>query len=285
MIEARIIADSINPSGKRITTFITKSHRYILAEINTHRALSRNSASSRARPSEKVIQDVLDNPAVPVYWGMNQRGMQATTEIDVAKQTVAKSEWLSAREDAVKHVKKLMELGVHKQVANRLLEPFMYQTALITATEWGNFFNLRAHPDAQPEFQELAFKMLEVYVDSVPANKDWGEWHVPFGDQYLAEGLSIEQQLKIATARAARVSYVNFEGNIDHQKDYELHDTLVTSGHCSPLEHAAMANPGRTKSGNFSGWEQYRKTIPGENRSEFNPRELLEKRVKRNETT
>lgn len=281
MIEAKIIADSINPAESRLTSFVCTYPRFIHSEVMTHRVFSRNAASSRAIPVEKMIARILKEPAMPVHWGKNQRGMQAGEELSPTDQGLAKHVWREAMRAAVLSAEHLLSLGVHKQIANRLLEPFAHMTSLITATEWGNFFNLRCHKDAQPEFQSLAYAMLEAYRVNKPVNKDWGEWHIPFGDQYIDEGLAIHERLKICTARAARVSYMSFEGDIDHNKDYGLYETLKSSGHMSPFEHAAKAtqeghfigNP-RWRS-NFRGWLQYRKLIPNENREIFNVDDLL----------
>ncbi len=151
----------------------------------------------------------------------------------------------------------------------------------MSATDLGNFFNLRADPDAQPEFQELAYQILNSYADNKPKELKTGEWHLPFGDKY-ADKLTIEQMVKICTARCARVSYLNFEGNIDHEKDYKLHDDLIKSQHMSPLEHTAKALEGNDRVGNFSGYIQYRKMLQNENRAEFDINELLSKRRSKN---
>lgn len=266
MIEAKIVADSVSPHGHRITTFVCTYPRFIHSEVMTHRAFSRNAASSRAIPVKTMIKRVMEETAGPISWGKNQKGMQAGEELDEHASLAAESAWFAARVDAVRHAEQLVSLGVHKQIANRLIEPFAHMTTIITATEWGNFFSLRAHEDAQPEFQELAFRMLAAYTTSEPVPKGLGEWHLPFADQYVEEGLHIALLLKIVTARCARVSYLNFEGLIEHEKDYKLHDDLLVSGHWSPFEHAACSGP-PVRSGNFIGWLQYRKQFQAENRT------------------
>lgn len=283
MIEAKIIADSVNKDGKRLTTFVVKYNRYIIAELGTHRMLSRNSASSRAIPVSKLLRAVYDSPAKPVSWGINVSGMQAKGELNGWRRWLAENIWVLASYFAISCAWLLAKLSVHKQVTNRLLEPWCWTTTIISATEWANFFNLRCHRDAQPEFQELAYKMLEAYVASEPKLLQDGEWHLPFADQYLDENLSIEEKLKIVSARCARVSYLNFEGDIDHNKDYDLHDKLIggETVHASPTEHAAMAwtqplTPEQT--GNFKGFIQYRKTIPGENQTVLDPDALFARR-------
>lgn len=279
MISVNIIADSINAAnGKRITSLIAKYPRFIHAEVMTHRMLSKNSASSRAIPINKIISFVEEEPAMPEFWGKNQKGMQAMEALDVETANKALKVWLEARDAAVSYAKKLQELDVHKQITNRILEPFCHMTVLITGTEWGNFFNLRAHKDAQPEFQVLAFEILQKMHQSTPKLLNQGEWHLPFGNKFATDNLTAEQLLKISTARAARVSYVNFEGTIDYDKDYQLHDSLLKSKHMSPFEHSAMAVDDLNFYGNFQGWKQYRKCLEGENMSVYNAEELLKNR-------
>ena len=257
MITAKIVADSINVSirDKRITSFVLTYPRFIHAELMTHRMFSRNAASSRAIPISKFIEDVLTDPALPVHWGANQKGMQADNEVDETTKAKAMMIWNEARDSAVEHAKRLNDLGIHKQIANRLMEPFFHITTLVTATEYENFFKLRAHKAAQPEIRELAYKMLDALHHSLPDKKEEGEWHIPFGDKFT-DGLSLEQKLKVSTARAARVSYKTFEGEINYDKDYSLHDQLLSEGHYSPFEHCAQAESG--VHANFSQWKPYR---------------------------
>lgn len=169
---ARIVLDSLNPAsgGHRLTTFMLTYPRFIHSELMTHRVFSRNAASSRAIPYAQMRQAVLTNPAMPMHWGQNQKGMQADGQIGATRVPDAVRIWNEATVTAVHHADKLAEMGVHKQVVNRLLEPFMHITTLVTATEWTNFFALRAHKDAQPEFQFLADLMLQQYVDGTPVS-------------------------------------------------------------------------------------------------------------------
>jgi thymidylate synthase ThyX len=257
MITAKIVADSNNTEirNKRITSFVLTYPRFIHSELMTHRMFSRNAASSRAIPISKFIEDVLTDPALPIHWGANQKGMQADNEVDEATKIKAMQIWNEARDSVVSQAKQLNDLGIHKQIANRLMEPFFHITTLVTATEYENFFKLRAHSAAQPEIRELAYKMQDALKESIPENKIEGEWHIPFGDKFTA-GLSIEQKLKVATARAARVSYKTFDGEINYDKDYALHDQLLKEGHYSPFEHCAQADSG--VHANFSQWKSYR---------------------------
>ena len=224
---------------------------------------------------------------MPVFWGKNQKGMQARVELsdvldtdtltaegypieeigsDESPKDAAKRVWLQARDDAISHSKLLAKLGVHKQICNRIIEPWMPYTALVSATEFENWFKLRAHPDAQPEIQELAYKMLDIYNAYVPAFRKPGEWHLPliFPED---DELTLEQKKKVSAARCARVSYLTHDGRRDIEADLRLHDRLVVREdsdepiHASPTEHVAMALSEPIRSGNFVGWRQYRKEI------------------------
>jgi thymidylate synthase ThyX len=258
MISAKIIKDSVNIHGCRITTFILEYPRFIHSEMMTHRMFSRNSASSRAIPIQKMIQDVIDNPAEPVHWGKNQKGMQAYEEISREDAEKARELWLQARDLAIDQVRKLHDIGIHKQVCNRLLEPFVNMRVLLTATEFNNFFKLRAHHAAQPEIRELAYKMLHEYKTNTPENLLIGDWHIPFSEK-MPEGIESDLKLKIATARAARVSYNTFDGEINIEKDVDLYERLLSEGHLSPFEHCALCCYGNTRFDNFYGWMSYRK--------------------------
>lgn len=274
MITAKILLDSINDENHRLTTWILRYNRFIHAEMLTHRLFSKNSASSRAIPTTKIVSDIVEDPALPVWWGKNQSGMQALAELEENPRLLCKESWLESRDLMISKADEMLQLGLHKQIANRVLEPWFHITVLLTATEFDNFFSLRAHKDAQPEFQELAYKMLDEYNSSIPKYVAPGQWHIPFGDK-MVDGLSIEQKIKVCVARAARVSYNNFEGEINYEKDYELYDRLVSSGHASPTEHVAQApTAGDTKDfvakhcGNFRGWIQYRKLLKNECRED-----------------
>lgn len=277
---AKILADSVSPRGHRLTTFEVTFPRIVLAEFNTHRVFSRNSASSRAIPVMKMVERVMKDPFIPYQWGKNQKGMQASEELSNEEREKAVRLWLEARDHAVTAVEQLsnpLTLNVHKQIANRLLEPFMWHTVIVTATEWQNFFNQRTHKDAQPEIQRAAALMKELYEGSTPDVIDYGEWHLP-----LVRGIDFEQLSKefpraihpfalpkISSGRCARVSYLTHDGVRDPNADVDLCDNkLMVNGHMSPLEHPAT--PIREdedvvlNTGNFRGWFQYRKHIPGE---------------------
>lgn len=275
---ASILLDSISPEGVRLTTFEITFPRIVLAEFNTHKVFSRNSASSRAIPVERMIQRVLDDPFVPEYWGKNQKGMQAEQELDKEAQEQAKVEWLQARDVAVAQVQKLLDLGVHKQLTNRLLEPWLWHTVIVTATEYANFFALRCHPNAQPEIRKIALMMKELYDTSKPQPLDYGEWHLPLmPDIDSMVDIDIEARKKISVGRCARVSYLTHRGVRDFSADIALCERLIADGHMSPLEHVArpvelpsdrgvsrIDAHGQVWCGNFRGWFMMRKEIPNE---------------------
>jgi thymidylate synthase ThyX len=249
--------------------------RIILSEYNTHRMFSRNSASSRAIPIEKMLQRVREDPYVPTHWGKNQKGMQADVEVDVKTQEHAKKEWLAACAFALSQAEILLKLGIHKQVTNRLLEPFMWHTAIVTSTEWSNFFNLRCNSQAHPEMQALAEHMQAAMANSKPCAVAPGQWHMPFVTDEEREIYKPEYLVKVAVGRCARVSYLTHDGKRELEKDVALHDQLLHDGHMSPFEHVAQPMGGSISSpcsqhvpapfyGNLRGWKSYRKMIPHE---------------------
>ncbi len=259
--EAKVVADSVSPEGVRIATLQLKFHRIILSEFNTHRVFSRNASSSRAIPIERMIKQVQDDPAIPLYWGKNQKGMQAAEELSEDQKGRALSAWLEARDRAVEIARRMIDIGLHKQIANRLLEPWMWTHDVVTSTEWDNFFALRCHPAAQPEMQALAYRMRDAMQASTPVPRiKGGEWHLPYILPDERSNLTFAQQIRCSVARCARVSYVNHDGTKpDVARDSELYNQLALSmpPHMSPLEH--QATPGTEYTGNFRGWCQWRK--------------------------
>ncbi len=228
---ARVLADSISPDGVRLTTLLVRMPRIVLAEFNTHRMLSKSSASSRAIPIETMLRRVIDDPYIPEQWGQNGKGMQAHGAVSDDAAEAALSCWLSARDHAVEHAKALAAIGIHKQTANRLLEPFAWHEVICTATEWSNFFNLRCNPLAHPAIRLTAEAMRDVISERVPTQLGYDDWHLPLVDPIRDKGLSVFDRIKVSTARCARVSYLTHEGVRDPTKDSELHDALVTNGH------------------------------------------------------
>lgn len=270
MIKAEVVKDSVSEAGARLTTFVLTYPRFIHSEFMTHRMLSRNASSSRAIPTAKFIEAIKTNPAMPTAFTKNCKGMQARETLE--DQGEAEKIWLEARDAMLTFVQRLSDMGVHKQHANRLLEPFQHITVVASATDWDNFFGLRCHPDAQPEFQELATAMWNLYDQNVPKLLRHGEWHLPFVQQYEM-ARTIEADLITSVSRCARVSYNTHDGSENSfAKDCELFERLVGNNpiHASPTEHQAtpLVDPD-DRSGNFKGWLQYRKTLKNENITEF----------------
>jgi hypothetical protein len=270
---------------------------------------SRNASSSRAIPVERIIKDIQEDPAVPVHWGKNQPGMQAREELSNEDKLLASCHWLDAMDETIRHVKELVALGLHKQCANRLLEPWSHINVVVTATDYANFFALRSHEDAQPEIKELSDLMQHALLLSEPRCIEVGEWHLPYVEaedwtravRYLqinrgTRDMPTRQEIysvlrKVSTARNARVSYLTHDGRpTSLLEDIELHNKLVvaTPLHASPAEHVATPDEydgyvivghknndpdqpqkvpnwnNRQLHGNFTGWMQYRKCLPGE---------------------
>jgi thymidylate synthase ThyX len=299
LITARILADSISPDGVRMTTMEIEYPRFILAELNTHRMLSKNSASSRAIPVKAMHEHMRLNPAQPVHWGKNQPGMQANEELTDNNLADVKFMWQRAQQDAMHWAQQMSErAGLHKQVANRITEPWMIMKTVISGTEWANFWWLRAHADAQPEIHELATKMFTEYNRSSPQLLQPGEWHLPYVKSHrLSSGeliyldatdtpITTEQARVISASCCAQVSYRKSDDS--YAKAEKIFRQLIESQpcHASPVEHQATPmdldttnwyepetwEPGVTHvsangdlwSGNLRGWIQHRKLIPGE---------------------
>lgn len=233
-------------------------HNFVADGFIVHN--SRNSASSRAVPTSKLIDRALNDPAVPSEWGRNKAGMSADVNLAEEDAERAKAIWLEARDHAVETARKLQTLNVHKQILNRILEPFLWHTVIVTATDWRNFFDLRCAPNAQPEIRQAAIAMRTAIEESVPKLVQMGEWHLPLV-QEDEHAMDIEMRKKLAAARCARVSYLTHDGTRDPAKDIELYDRLKADRHLSPFEHVATPANDVDFHANFRGWVQQRAGI------------------------
>lgn len=314
MYKCEILADSISPQKHRITTYKVTYPRIIHAEMCRHRILSRNSASSRAIPFKKMLKMVKEDPFIPIAWQRDHKGMQGSEYITEQHIVDFKNGvWLNARNKAVQsaeelhypmskatsvfHIDELKNSDVTKQLCNRLLEPFLWHTEIITGTEWDNFFELRCpkyyyEPEnkyfrskrdfsnywfenfgsgieeaikgdptiwwleinksqAEIHIQAIAEMMWDTINKSIPNELEAGQWHIPYGDNFdwdeirrviPLEGQSVNLDIKIATARCARISYETLGDNpkIDYLGDVNLHDKLFADVHRSPFEHCAQ---------------------------------------------
>ncbi|HCJ5492492.1 TPA: FAD-dependent thymidylate synthase [Escherichia coli] len=272
---AKIIADSVGYYGgamSRLTTIQLRYPRLVHSEFNTHRVFSRNASSSRAIPVAKMIEQVRNDPAAPYVWTTNKPGMQGDVVTD--PELIAKYDqmWIEAANQAADNAEVLMGEGLHKQVVNRILEPFQWISVIVTATEWANWFELRNHKDADPTIKRLAEVMLAAMEASTPKHLEAGEWHLPYVSKEEKSALPIATLVKISAARCARVSYLTHDGEFpDVDKDIALYERLVGSRplHASPIEHQArvinLNNDEIGLNGNFSPlWVQHRKLLETE---------------------
>jgi hypothetical protein len=264
-ISARVVLQSRNAeTGTLLTTLRVFCPKFILAEINTHRLLSRNFSSSRAIPAKTTRSRVLANPVIPVSFGQNQSGMQSSTDLSGLRLWAAQKSWMWSRYPACLAHWVGEKAGLHKQVCNRIVEPWVWAEGVISGTDWENFYKLRCHSDTQPEFQDLAVKMRNASVSHEPQTLRPGLYHLPFilEEEYGQYDL---QQLKVmSVARCARVSYYLRDGaRSSYESDLKLFDRLAGSDpkHLSPFEHVACCskNPGRFA--NFKDWIQFRQEI------------------------
>lgn len=309
-ISAKTILRSRNAAApdKVLSTLLLRYPRCIHAEFMTHRVFSRNAASSRAIPVNKLIEDVMADPFVPRHWGANQKGMRAGEEHnspvlmggDENCPSSREDAWLAAMEYAVQTAREFADAGYHKQIVNRLLEPFAHITVVVSSTEWSNFLALRDHADAEPHIAMLAREIRACLDDETTIQLlRPGEWHLPFvkmRDRSMIarphhnvssveefERLCTEDAIKLSVARCASTSYKTVDGfDMTLDRAVALHDKLVAAQplHASPCEHVAQADgcEARWKGlikpiytwetpeqhGNFIGFRQYRKMLPGE---------------------
>jgi thymidylate synthase ThyX len=269
-ISSTVIADSVNRKNKKVRTLQLRYPRMVHADFMTHRQFSRNASSSRATPIKTLIQDVIDDPAYPVSWGSNKPGMQAGDEVSEEIRIDAYCTWIEARDDAVARAEILADMGLHKQIVNRILEPFAHINVIVTSSHWANFLALRNHPDADPTLQALAACIEESLDKSTPTVLEDGQYHLPYISQEEKTSFNKNDLVKMSVARCARVSYLTHDKKTPtYEQDIALYDRLVGSEpiHASPTEHQAIADSFgiyRASWGNLDGFVQFRKTLSNE---------------------
>lgn len=271
-ISATIVLDSYsNQYDTRLTTIHMRYPRFIHSEIMTHRVFSRNARSSRAVPVKKMIEEIRNDPVIPLYWHKNVPGMQGYEDCNnmvlIDNMTYTREEaWLWGRDRALELAEAFNNSAYHKQVVNRILEPFMHIDTLISSTNWGNFFFLRDHKDAEPHFKDLAVATKEAMSKSEPRIfHDFRTWHLPYITQEEKETYDLETLKKISSARCARISYVPFDGNGSVEKEIDRYLKLASIPlHASPMEHVAHPTHDKRYWGNFEYWGQFRKYHPNE---------------------
>ena len=277
-MKVSVIAHSVSPNKVQIASLQLQYPKFIHAEFMTHRVFSRNASSSRAIPISKMIAATIADTAMPIHWGANQKGMQAEKENDSLIEhpfnhgvfLTPQEAWLASRDSQIAWAKAFDAAGYHKQIVNRLIEPFININVIVTSTSWANFFALRLDKAAQPEIRALAELMFSALKKSKPKHLDYGEWHLPFvtDDDRIKYYRNFEVLQRMSVARCARVSYVTHDMRVpNYDEDIELYNRLVINDpiHASPAEH--QATPDETRDhlwGNFYGWAQYRKMLPNE---------------------
>lgn len=273
-ITAKVICDSVSPDGVRITTLEIEYPRFIHGEFMTHRSLSKNSSSSRAIPIQKMLDQIESNMALPIYWGKNKSGMQAVEEVSKFDEAKSVLNWERSFNYTKERVLDMVDIGLHKQVPNRLTEPFQMMKVVVTGTDWDNFFNLRIHPDAQPEICMLAYKIYKAMEESEPVKLKVRDWHLPYVDKLLDNDgfllsygtlvhdsvygdmhkpLKLEDAIKISASCCAQVSYRNTDMSLE--KADKIFNMLIKSDvlHASCFEH--LATPIRNQDGLINGWD------------------------------
>lgn len=239
-----ILADSVNPAGERVTTVQVRLPLVVWAEFLTHRTLSRNARSNRAVPSRVLIREVLRNPFVPDFWGSNRAGMQAGAELTGVRRWLARKAWLWARYPAIAAAWIMARIGLHKQDANRVLNPWQWIDAVVTADEsaWQAFFALRCHELADPKIQRIAEMIREKIHDGSPWVLAWGGWHLPYYENQLRD--TTNETLWASAGACARVSYSCFDGRQSDAENARLGRQLASErpAHASPLEHVLQAS-------------------------------------------
>lgn len=290
MYEVEVIEASVGPSTfhKPVYTLKVKLPRILLAEVNTHRVISKNTASSRAIPVKRRVEETLIDPYIPLHWGKNQPGMSADEEcnnlvvhprLDIPLKR--EDAWNEAMMDAINWAEAFSEAGYHKQIVNRLFETFTSVTAVWTSCKWANLLALRDHPKAQPEFQLIAQNIKKALANSTPKVLQYGEWHLPFVTEEERKYFPLDEQIKLSVARCASTSYNTVDGyEMTPEKVNSLYSKLFPIDepiHASPAEHQCTPdeflpnyNFGRgtwstpEKHGNLTGYIQYRKLLPNE---------------------
>lgn len=273
MFEAKILADSI-ANGARLTTAQLTFPRSILAELNTHKMLCKNAASSRAIPNNKLVKRVTDDPFIPDF-RLNKTGMQAGDSLEEKEALAAQTFWLQFRDAAIVQCQTLNGMNIHKQYVNRLIEPWMFCTVIITGTDWDNMFFQRCHEAAEPSFHKIADMLHEAMFRSIPVKCQLSDWHLPLWNDdrddlalavrwtkiidYLKDlpdnkklSVPIDEKVKflidnyalplVSAGRCCKVSYLNLDTNeVDLLNDIRLGLFCCTNnpGHWSPLEHQA----------------------------------------------
>lgn len=245
---ATCIAASFNAQGgieNKLYTFELRYPRIIHGEFMTHRVFSRNAMSSRATPAKVLIEDVLENPYVPQYILGNKSGMVGEDTLTEEQKLKFISEYKNLVDYTCKKALEMNAMGVHKNLINRLIEPYSFMKTIVTATEWDNFFKLRLAPDAEPNMRDLADAIkqsMEIVGGEEPVERETPFYHLPYITDEERDTLNPLEAMMVSSARCARVSYYNHDGSEpDIDKDIQLFHRLLRGGHFSPMEHPCVS--------------------------------------------
>ena len=279
-VSAKIIADS-SFRNTRLITLEVELHRFVLSENNTHKAQSRNIQSSRAIPILRQLEQIANDPAMPVFYGRDQAGMVAGEELEGRDLELVKMIILGMRDACLNGVKQLQKLGLHKQVSNRYVEPWMWTKGVVTATykDWQAMFKLRCHYAAQPEIQALFSAIEKAVADSKTRMLKPGDWHLPYFEGMCGKNCwlsggevgELKLAIKVSASCVAQVSYRKLDDTLEKAvKVYDMLNLPVDGvypenpPHFSPTEHIAKAGDTDIEmSGNFHSTDfiQYRKVL------------------------
>lgn len=276
-IKAEIVAHSRNiETGDELITYRLTYPRMLLAQVNTYKQITKITSSSRAQPFNKVVEVIENDPFIPLAYQRAHKGMQGTEYFTDEEEIRQRDlEWLTARDKAVEQAKKLNDLGVTKQVTNRILEAYMWVTQLVTGTReaYEHLFNQRC-PEyevggvkgrskkemgldlsdeewltcnkghAEIHFMDLAEKMYDALRDSEPKELKPGELHIPYLDTPLmTPDLSPEDVIKYSCGLTAHTSYTTIgDGTkMTIEKARGLFDHCLENGHYSVFEMIGKA--------------------------------------------
>lgn len=293
---ARIVCDSIGPHGIRLTTMEMMGWQASHPDFMTHRMFSRNAASTRAIPARRFREQATIDPFWPIAWDADQPGMQGYQALNGSQLARAQRAWNRAREFTLEIHHDLTEcpiegIGLHKQVANRLLIPHLGILKVVTGIEaaWAHYFHLRCHHAAQKEEAVQAFAAAEAYFASTPIRMPAGGLHLPYVNRSELTRWGKEWALRHSSARCARVSYMR-QNEVDYEAEERIYARLMNPNtpreydpeepvHGSPMEHPAECLEEAEPSGNFVGWRQHRKQVPGEFRQTFSYQDLQQRKA------
>lgn len=246
-VKVSLIAMTRNAySNKVITTLLCEYPRYIHSEIMTHRQLSRNSGSSRATPFNIYCERIIKDPAFFAELGINRSGMNADSVLNKENAEAFKHEYMQLMHHTVDTAMSWSaKYNLHKQIINRVLEPYVRTSTVITATEWDNFLYTRAIAKGVEPVMHLLANCIKQAVDYANENAKDGVAHLPFVTDNEFNTCSLKDCVKHAVSRSARCTILsNVTKKLSTiEEDEKLYNWLSSADpmHASPFEHIAFA--------------------------------------------